>query len=85
MDVQLTSLHWVYLAFIVLILAMLIKRRDTTMICIAGVLVLGLIATESLSGSVSGIFNSFIYATKELIGTIFIISIIVSMRISLRS
>ena len=79
MDIELNSLHWVYLAFIVLILAMLIKRRDTTMVCVAGILALAFIATESLSGSVSGIFNSFIYATKELLGTIFIISIIVSM------
>lgn len=79
MDIELNSLHWVYLAFIVLIMAMLIKRRDTTMVCVAGILALAFIATESLSGSVSGIFNSFIYATKELLGTIFIISIIVSM------
>lgn len=79
MDIQLTSLHWVYLAFIAFILALLVKRRDTTLICVAGIFTLGLIATESLNGSVSGIFNSFIYATKELLGTIFIISIIVAM------
>ncbi|WP_090819412.1 hypothetical protein [Paenibacillus sp. yr247] len=39
----------------------------------------GLLATETLSGSVSGVFNSFIFATKELMGTIMIISIIVAM------
>ncbi len=79
MGIQLTAIHYVYLAFIVFILALLIKRRDTTMICVAGIFLLGLIATETLSGSVSGVFNSFIYATKELMGTIMIISIIVAM------
>lgn len=79
MDIQLTALHWVYLAFIVFILAILVRRRDTTLICVAGIFTLGLIATETLNGAVSGIFNSFIYATKELLGTIFIISIIVAM------
>ena len=79
MAIQLTALHWVYLAFIVFILALLVRRRDTTTICIAGIFALGLLATESLSGSVAGIFNSFIYATRELLGTIFIISIIVAM------
>ncbi|WP_284646531.1 hypothetical protein [Paenibacillus silviterrae] len=79
MDIQLTALHWVYLAFIVLILVMLLKRRDTTLTCLAGILAIGLLATHSLTESVTGIFNSFIYATKELIGTIFIISIVVSM------
>lgn len=79
MGIQLTAIHWVYLAFIVFIMVLLIRRRDTTMICVAGIFALGLLATETLHGSVSGIFGSFIYATKELMGTIMIISIIVAM------
>jgi len=79
MDIQLLPLHWVYLVFIGFILAMLMKRRDTTMICVVGIFALGMMATETLSGSISGVFNSFIYATKELMGTIMIISIIVAM------
>ncbi|MBY9077874.1 hypothetical protein KIH86_28680 [Paenibacillus sp. HN-1] len=79
MDITLSAIHYVYLAFIVFIMALLIRRRDTTMICVAGIFCLGLIATETLGGSVSGIFNSFVYATKELMGTIMIISIIVAM------
>jgi len=79
MGIQLNAIHWVYLAFIVLIMTLLIRRRDTTLICVTGIFALGLLATETLSGSVSGVFNSFIYATKELMGTIMIISIIVAM------
>lgn len=79
MNLHLVPLHWVYLAFIVFIMATLIKRRDTTLICVVGIFALGLLATDSLSGSVSGVFNSFVYATKQLIDTIFIISIIVAM------
>ncbi|WP_217597334.1 hypothetical protein [Cohnella sp. GbtcB17] len=86
MEIALTSLHWVYLAFILFIMAMLVMRRDTMLVCVVGILALGLIATDSLDSSVSGIFNSFIYAIKELIGTILIISIIVSMsRILIRT
>ncbi|KHF37525.1 hypothetical protein CM49_00045 [Paenibacillus sp. P1XP2] len=79
MVIHLTAIHYVYLAFIVLIMALLIRRRDTTMICVAGIFALGILATGTISGSVSGVFNSFIYATKELMGTIMIISIIVAM------
>lgn len=79
MHIQLTSLHYVYLAFIVLILSVMVRRRDTTIICVAGVMTIGILATETLSGSVTGIFNSFVYAAKELLSTIFIISIIVAM------
>lgn len=86
MEVQLSALHWVYLGFVIAIIGFMLKRRDTTLICIAGIFGIGLLATTSASGSVSGIFNSFIYAIKELIGTILIISIIVSMsRILIRT
>jgi hypothetical protein len=77
--IELTAIHWVYLTFIVFIMMLLVKRRDTTMICVVGIFALGLLATETFSGLISGIFNSFIYATKELMGTIMIISIIVAM------
>ncbi|NUU63066.1 hypothetical protein [Paenibacillus agri] len=79
MGIELAAIHYVYLVFIVFILGLLIRRRDTTMICVVGIFALGLLATNTLSGSVSGIFNSFVYATKELLGTIMIISIIVAM------
>ncbi|QOS78228.1 hypothetical protein JNUCC31_26490 [Paenibacillus sp. JNUCC31] len=79
MNIQLVPLHYVYLAFIILIVAVMVRRRDTTIVCITGIMTIGLLATETLSGSVAGIFSSFIYATKELLSTIFIISIIVAM------
>lgn len=79
MDVTLVSLHWVYLLFICLIIGFMVRRRDTTILCIAGIFLLGLIATGSLPKSVSGVFSSFIYAIKELLGTILIISIIVAL------
>ncbi|WP_141502864.1 hypothetical protein [Paenibacillus luteus] len=86
MDIQLSALHWVYLGFVVAIIGFMLMRRDTTLICIAGILGIGILATTSASGSVSGIFNSFIFAIKELIGTILIISIIVAMsRILIRT
>lgn len=75
----LVSLHWVYLTFIVLIIGFMVRRRDTTILCIAGIFLLGLIATGSLPKSVSGVFSSFIYAIKELLGTILIISIIAAL------
>jgi len=86
MAIQLAAVHWVYLGFVVAIIGFMIMRRDTTLVCIAGILGIGLLATASIEGSVSGIFNSFIYAIKELLGTILIISIIVAMsRILIRT
>lgn len=79
MDIQLNALHYVYLLFTLLILGVMIKKRDTSLICILGIFLLGIIATSSLSQAIMGVFNSFIYAIVELMGTILIISVIVGM------
>lgn len=79
MVIELTALHWIYLIFILIIMGTMIMRRDTSLVCIIGIFILGIVATSSLAASVLGIFNSFVYAIKELLGTILIISIITAM------
>ena len=79
MGITLTTLHWVYLIFILLVISFIVMRKDTSFICVAGILVLGFIATSTITHSVTGVFNSFAYAIKELLGTILIISIIYGM------
>lgn len=79
MAIEWTALHGVYLVFIALIIGFMAVRRDTTLVCVAGIFVLGWLATGGLASSVSGIFESFIYAIRELLGTILVISIIVAM------
>ena len=79
MGVDLTALHWIYVAFVVLIIAFMVRRLDTTVISILGIFVIALVATGDLASSISGVFNSFVYAITELLSTILIISIIVAM------
>ncbi len=79
MSVELVALHWIYLLFIVLIIGFMVARKDTSLICIAGIFLLAAAATHSLSAAVSGVFNSFIYAITELLPTILVISVIVAM------
>src|SRR5581483_9975244 len=54
-------------------------KKDTTLISIVMIFLLGLIATGSVTKGISTIFNSFIYAITELMPTILIISVIVAM------
>jgi hypothetical protein len=79
MGVELTVLHWIYLAFIVFIIGFMVARKDTSLICIVGIFLLAATATHSLSAAISGVFNSFIYAITELLPIILVISIIVAM------
>ncbi|WP_291633505.1 hypothetical protein [Clostridium sp.] len=75
----LTPLHYIYLIFIIIIILAMVKKKDITLICILGIFTLGIIGTGSIYQSTMGVFNSFVYATKELMPTIFIISIITAM------
>ncbi|MGF2615258.1 hypothetical protein FZC84_09760 [Rossellomorea vietnamensis] len=79
MLVELTALHWLYLVFIGFIILFMIFRKDTTILCIAGIFLIALVANGSLTSSVSSVFTSFIYAITELLSTILVISIIVGM------
>lgn len=78
-NLTLTPLHYIYLTFIIVIILAMVKKKDITLICILGIFVLGISGTGSVYQSVMGVFNSFVYATKELMPTIFIISIITAM------
>lgn len=79
MGIELSALHWIYVLYVVLIIGFMVMKKDTTLICIAGILTLAVVACGSVSSSLSAAFNSFIYAIVELLPTILIISIIVSL------
>ncbi|OCA98250.1 hypothetical protein [Clostridium beijerinckii] len=79
LNLVLTPLHYIYLIFIIIIILAMVKKKDISLLCILGIFILGLAGTESIYKSVMGVFNSFVYAAKELMPTIFIISIITAM------
>lgn len=76
---QITALHYIYLIFILLVIAFMVYKKDTSLICIFGIFALGLVATGSVYQSIMAVFNGLAYAIKELLGAILIISIIVGM------
>ncbi|MDN9008987.1 hypothetical protein [Brevibacillus laterosporus] len=83
MQVEFGWLHGIYVFFILLIILLMVLRRDTSLISIVGIAVLGFVASGSLYTAVEGIFNSFIYAINELLPTILIICVIVAMSLVL--
>lgn len=77
--IELTSLHWTFTFFILLIIITMIMRRDTSIVCILGIFLMGYMSKGTVNQGIMGIFNSFVYAINELSGTILIISLIVAM------
>lgn len=79
MAVEITALHLTFSVFIILIMAAMMLRRDSSLLCIVGIFMIGCFAKGSLSQAMVGIFNSFVYAVNELAATILVISMIVAM------
>ena len=79
MGIELTLIHWIYLVFILLIIGFMIKRLDTTVLCVAGIFLIAIVSNGSLAKSIASIFSSFLFAINELLPTILIISMIVAM------
>ena len=78
MGVELTLLHALYVICLLTIITFLFSERIRRLF-VSFYLLLALTATSSIPLAISGIFQSFIYAITELLPTILIISIIVSM------
>lgn len=79
MGIELTLIHWIYLVFILIIIGFMIKRLDTTVLCVAGIFLIAIVSNGSLAKSIASIFSSFLFAINELLPTILIISMIVAM------
>lgn len=79
MEIELSALHWIYVVFIMLIIGFMVKRRDTTLVCLVGIFLLSMAATGDFVLSLRKVFESFVFAIGELLSTIMIICIIVAM------
>ena len=77
--VELTAAHWIYALFIILVLVTMGLRKDTPLVCIVGSFVLSWVVTGDLVKAVQAVFNAVNVAFSELLGTVLIISLIVSM------
>ncbi len=76
---EITTIHWVYVVMIVVILIIMAMRKDTIIPCIVGIFLIGFVGTGSFVSGIRGIFDSFLVAGIELMSVIFVISIIVAM------
>ena len=56
--IVLTPLHYAYLIGVIVILAVMVMRRDTPAVCIAFLFILGLIGLKSFTGAIMTVFNA---------------------------
>lgn len=75
----LTTLHIVYIAMVVVILGIMLMKKDIIIPCIIGIFVIGLIRFSNVVSALQAIFNAVIYAGTEFWGIIVTISLVVAM------
>jgi len=78
-QVTLGSLHFIYFSVVILVIGVMVARRDTVLPCIIGLFVIGLAAKGSLVGAVQVMFNALMAAGGEFLGLIVVISLVVGM------
>ncbi len=79
MDVTLTSLHLVFLFWVLVIIVIMGLRKDPLIPCILGLFSVGWLYKGSFVGGITTIFNGLIVAGNEFWGIIVVISLIVAL------
>ncbi|MET0015818.1 citrate transporter [Oscillibacter sp.] len=77
--VSLTPLHFIYLIGVITVLTTMILRKDTPLVCIVFLFLIGLVACGTLTGAIQSVFASILYAAKEFMEIIATIALITAL------
>ena len=83
-DLALTPLHYIYLIGVFVILGVMVLRKDTPLICIAFLFLMGLVGLGSLTGGIMTVFSAILYASKEFMEIIATIALVTALSKCLR-
>ncbi len=75
----LTPLHCLYLAGVMVILAVMVMRKDTPAVCIGFLFLLGLAGTGNVIGGIQTVFNAMLYAAREFMEVIATIALVTAL------
>ena len=77
--VVLTPLHYAYLIGVIVILAVMVLKKDTPAVCIAFLFILGLIGLKSVTGGIITVFSAVLYAGRECMEVLATIALVTSL------
>lgn len=79
MALELNILHWIYIVVVLIVLTVMIMRRDTLLPCLVGLGLFGFVAKGSLLGGLQTIYNALVASGSVFWEIIVIISLVVAM------
>lgn len=77
--VVLTPLHYAYLIGVIVILAVMVLKKDTPAVYIAFLFILGLIGLKSVTGGIITVFSAVLYAGREFMEVLATIALVTSL------
>lgn len=83
-SIVLTPLHYCYLIGVIVILGVMILRKDTPAVCIGFLFLLGLTGLGSVWGGIQTVFNAILYAGREFMEIIATIALVTALSKCLR-
>lgn len=75
----LTPLHYLYLAGVIVILTVMILRKDTPAVCIGFLFLLGMVGMGNVIGGIQTVFNTMLYAAREFMEVIATIALVTAL------
>lgn len=82
--IVLTPLHYVYLAGVISILAVMAFKKDTPAVCIAFLFLAGVTRSRSFSQGIMTVFRGMLYAAREFMEVIAVISLVTALSLCLK-
>lgn len=82
--ISISALHVVYLIGIIVVLAVMAMKKDTIILCIGFIFLIGFIQLGSFVGGVQSIYNALLFAGKKFMDIILTISLITALAKCLR-
>ncbi|WMI81892.1 citrate transporter [Anaerotignum sp. MB30-C6] len=79
LSIHLTPVHIIYLIGVVTILSTMVLRKDTPIVCVIFIFILGLVSSGNLVGGIQSTFQAILYASKEFMEIIATIALVTSL------
>ncbi len=73
---ELTYIHWVYIALTVMILGVMVMGKEIVVPCIVSIFLMGFLMKFSVVDGMSGLFNSIVYSGQKFMDIIVTISVV---------
>ncbi len=73
---ELTYVHWVYIALTIAILGVMVMGKEIVVPCIVSIFVMGFLINFSVVDGMSGLFNSIVYSGQKFMDIIVTISVV---------